>query len=124
MIACDTSSFAALLGGASGADVDHLAAALRDGTLALPPAALAEILSNPGTHAAARTLIHGVCVLDILPSYWIRVAESRSKLIQKRLKARFADALIAQSCIDADVALITRDSDFRHFATHCGLKLA
>jgi hypothetical protein len=31
---------------------------------------------------------------------------------------------IAQSCIDADVKLITRDRDFRHFATHCGLKLA
>jgi len=23
-----------------------------------------------------------------------------------------------------DVALITRDKDFRHFAKHCGLKLA
>jgi predicted nucleic acid-binding protein len=34
------------------------------------------------------------------------------------------DALIAQSCIDHDVPLITRDTDFRHFAKHCGLKLA
>jgi len=32
--------------------------------------------------------------------------------------------LIAQACIDNDVALITRDADFRHFAKHCGLKLA
>jgi predicted nucleic acid-binding protein len=42
----------------------------------------------------------------------------------KRLKAKVADTLIAQSCIDHDVALITRDGDFRHFAKHCGLKLA
>jgi predicted nucleic acid-binding protein len=34
------------------------------------------------------------------------------------------DTLIAQSCIDHDVALIARDEDFRHFAEHCGLRLA
>jgi predicted nucleic acid-binding protein len=44
--------------------------------------------------------------------------------MRKGLKAAVADALIAQSCIDNDVALITRDPDFRHFAKHCGLKLA
>jgi predicted nucleic acid-binding protein len=31
--------------------------------------------------------------------------------------------LIAQSCIDHDVALITRDADFRHYAAEGGLKL-
>jgi hypothetical protein len=41
-----------------------------------------------------------------------------------RLKARLPDALIAQSCIDHDVALITRDVDFQKYADHCGLKLA
>jgi predicted nucleic acid-binding protein len=35
-----------------------------------------------------------------------------------------ADALIAQSCIDHEISLIARDGDFRHFAKHCGLKLA
>jgi predicted nucleic acid-binding protein len=40
------------------------------------------------------------------------------------LLARLLDALIAQSCIDHDVMLIARDDDFRHFAKHCGLKLA
>jgi len=34
-----------------------------------------------------------------------------------------ADTLIAQSCIDYRVPLITRDSDFRHFAKYCGLIL-
>jgi hypothetical protein len=45
-------------------------------------------------------------------------------LLLKGLKARLADALIAQCCIDADVPLIARDSDFRHFKRWCGLKLA
>jgi predicted nucleic acid-binding protein len=45
-------------------------------------------------------------------------------LLARRLRARLADTLIAQSCIDNDVALITRDADFRHFAKYCGLRLA
>jgi hypothetical protein len=43
--------------------------------------------------------------------------------MRKGLRAKTADALIAQSCIDHDVALIARDRDFRHFVRHCGLKL-
>ena len=35
-----------------------------------------------------------------------------------------ADALIAQCCIDANVTLIARDRDYRHFERWCGLKLA
>jgi hypothetical protein len=32
--------------------------------------------------------------------------------------------LTVQACLDADVALITRDTDFAAIATFCGLKLA
>jgi len=35
-----------------------------------------------------------------------------------------ADTLIAQSCIDHDVRLVTRDDDFRHFVRLGGLRLA
>ena len=45
-------------------------------------------------------------------------------LIAAGLRARTVDSLIAQCCIDADVELVTNDPDFRHFASHCGLKLA
>ena len=45
----------------------------------------------------------------------------RAKLISKKLKARFADVLIAQSCIDAGVELICDDLDFRHFVKNFGL---
>jgi hypothetical protein len=88
------------------------------------PATLAEALSNPKTLALARPLVAPLPLLDVTSGYWLRVAETRAKLIGKKLKARLADALIAQSCMDADVPLITRDRDFRHFATHCGLNLA
>jgi predicted nucleic acid-binding protein len=124
MIACDTSSLSAFLGGEIGPDVQKIKTALTLADLVLPPATLAEALSNPHTSGTASALVSGLRLLDITPDYWRRVAASRAKLIGKGLKARLADALIAQSCIDANVELITRDRDFRHFAMHCGLKLA
>jgi predicted nucleic acid-binding protein len=46
----------------------------------------------------------------------------RAELLRGILKAQLADCLIAQSCIDHDIPLITYDRDFRHFV-HAGLKL-
>jgi predicted nucleic acid-binding protein len=55
--------------------------------------------------------------------FWERAAATRATVLAKKLRARLADTLIAQSCIDHGVALVTRDSDFRHFARHAGLVL-
>ena len=44
-------------------------------------------------------------------------------VLAKRLRARLADTLIAQACVDHRVPLITRDVDFRHFAKHAALKV-
>ena len=46
----------------------------------------------------------------------------RSEVIRGGRKAPLADALIAQSCMDHDIPLITRDGDFRNFR-RAGLKL-
>jgi predicted nucleic acid-binding protein len=43
--------------------------------------------------------------------------------LAKRRKARLGDALIAQTCVDGGIALITRDRDFRVFAQAAGLHL-
>jgi predicted nucleic acid-binding protein len=37
--------------------------------------------------------------------------------------ARLGDALIAQSCIDQEITLLTRDRDFRAFTETAGLDL-
>ncbi len=65
----------------------------------------------------------GIPILDIKQGYWQRAGNTRAKLLNKGLKARLADTLIAQSCIDHRIPLITRDDDFRHFVKHCELKL-
>ncbi len=85
---------------------------------------LTEILSDGKSFAALAPLVSNWPQLEILPDYWVRAAQSRATLLMQRLSAKIPDTLIAQSCIDHDVALITRDGDFRHFAKYCGLKLA
>ena len=124
MIAVDTSTLSALLGGDQGKDVDLLADGLARGDVRLPPVVLTEILSDPAAAKVLAPKLVDLELLDVSEGYWQRAGETRAKLRTRGLKAKVADALIAQSCIDQDVALITRDQDFRHFAKHCGLRLA
>lgn len=60
--------------------------------------------------------------LTIIEGYWQRAGELRARLRRDGLKAKLADCLIAQSCIDNDAPLITYDRDFRHFES-AGLKV-
>ena len=124
MIAVDSSTLIAFIEGKSGADVGSFIVGLQAGDIVLPPVVLSEILSDPVLPAEHRRLVMNVAVLDLLAGYWIRAADTRAKMLSRKLRARLPDTLIAQSCIDHDLPLITRDSDFRHFAKHCGLKLA
>ena len=54
---------------------------------------------------------------------WERAGILRASVLKQRKKARVADALIAQSCLDQSTPLVTRDRDFRHFAAAAGLPL-
>jgi predicted nucleic acid-binding protein len=116
MIAADTSTWIAFIQGAAGPDVDRLESALRDGRLALPPAVLTELLSNTAIPERLSNLLSALPLLEISADYWRRAGGLRATVQAKGRKARLGDALIAQSCIDAEVALITRDRDFRAFA--------
>jgi len=123
VVAVDSSTVIAYVQGNTGDDVDAFDAAL-GGNVVLPPVVLAEVLSDPKLPPDHRRLLLNFPLLGILEGYWERAAIVRSTLIARKLRARLPDALIAQACIDNDVALITRDKDFRHFAKHCGLRLA
>lgn len=123
MIAADTSSLIAYLTGAAGPDIDPIEAALAGGELALPPVVVTELTSDPAAGRALETRLSGIRLLEPGPGYWIRAGQSRRNLLQRGFRAKVADALVAQACIDHDVALVTRDRDFRHFAVYCGLRL-
>ena len=123
MIAIDTSSLIAYLRGDTGSDVESVDEAFRLNQAALPPVVLTEILSDPGLHPEVAELLRELPILETHAGYWERAAMTRAKILSRRLRARLADTLITQSCLDHETALITRDADFRHFATHAGLVL-
>jgi predicted nucleic acid-binding protein len=123
MIAADTSSMIAFLQGDAGDDVEVIQSALDHQQLALPPVVLSEILSDPALPRPVRTLLAGLPILDLEPGYWERAGILRAAVLKQKKKARVADALIAQSCLDQSSPLVTRDKDFRHFASAAGLAL-
>ena len=123
MIAADTSSVVAYLAGDEAADVSSLDAALAANQLCLPPVVLTELLSDPKLPPRVALILIQIPLLQITEGFWERTGVLRSKVIARKRRARLADSLIAQACLDHGVALITRDTDFRAFAQIAGLKL-
>lgn len=121
MIAVDTSSLRRFLSGDRGDDVERVAGALANRAVILPPVVVTEILSDRAT-ASMEDVLAAIPLLPITDGYWLRAGLLRSRIIARGHKARVADALIAQSCIDHATPLVTHDRDFRHFAAE-GLRL-
>ena len=124
MIAVDTSTLVAYLEGARGSDVDLLESALLDHQTALPPVVLIELLSVPRLPKELSARLEELPLLVVTDGFWRRAGRIRSEVLAAGRRARIADALIAQSCLDYGVRLITRDRDFRSFARMAGLRLA
>lgn len=123
MIAVDTSSLVAFLAGESGRDVEAVDEALALKAAVLPPLVLTEMLSTPGLDPEVAELVVDLPRLEIRPGFWERAGALRASILSRRLRARLADTLIAQSCLDHRTPLVSRDTDFRHFAEHGGLEL-
>lgn len=123
MIAVDSSTLIAYVTGDMAQDTDKLhAALLQDGKVALCPLVVTEMTSVL-LDAKSRELLKRFHRLDFSEGFWERAGAARYRLISKKLKAHVGDAVIAQSCIDHAIPLLTRDRDFRHYATLCGLEL-
>ncbi|WP_395944071.1 PIN domain-containing protein [Brevundimonas sp.] len=123
MIAVDTSTAVDWLKGVDDRRTALMAEAFTELTLVLPPVVVTELLTYPAG-AQLLSLVEDTRLAPISEGYWTRAGESRRLLKAKGLKAKLADTLIAQCCIDAGIPLIATDTDFRHFAAHCGLQLA
>jgi len=123
LIAADASSLIAYLEGDIAPDTDAIDEAFQSLELVLPPPVLVELLGRAASAAAHDAIATNATLLPLTPGYWLRARASRRLVRSKGLRARSLDTLIAQCCIDADVPLIARDTDFRHFADWCGLKL-
>jgi hypothetical protein len=62
-------------------------------------------------------------LIEIESGFWQRAGLLWAKVLAKHPRARLADSLIAQLCLDANLSLITRDRDFRSFAEVSNLNL-
>jgi predicted nucleic acid-binding protein len=123
MIAADTSTWIAFLDGAPGEDTDMLDKALEDRRVLMVPTVLSELLSDPKIPSGVAKIFSEIPLIEVESGYWERAGILRSKVLARNRKARLGDALIAQSCIDRGVALLTRDRDFRAFVQAAGLTL-
>jgi predicted nucleic acid-binding protein len=123
MIAADTSTWVAFLEGRAGEDTQLLDKALEDRQVVMVPVVLTELLSDPKLPAGVAETLSEVPLIEIEDGYWQRAGVLRSRVLAKRRKARMGDALIAQTCIDGGIPLLTRDRDFRAFAGAAGLDL-
>ncbi len=124
MIAVDTSTLVAYLAGEAGRDIELLHRALAHNQAHLPPVVVTEMLGAPEAPESLDRLILALPFLAIAEGYSERAGRLRRRILARGLRAPLADALICQSCLDHDLALVTRDGDFKPFAKHCGLKLA
>jgi predicted nucleic acid-binding protein len=123
MIAADTSTWIAFLQGDSGKDVQLLDQALKDRRVLMVPAVLTELLSDPKLSGEVARHLAEIPLVEVQTGYWERAGALRAKALAKRRKARLGDALIAQSCVDRGIPLLTRDRDFRAFAESASLNL-
>ena len=109
--------------GGKGEEVQLLDRALAERQVVMVPVVLTELLSDPKLPSAVAETLSEVPAIEIAPGHWQRAGALRAAVLAKRRKARLGDALIAQSCIDGSVPLLTRDRDFCAFADAVGLDL-
>lgn len=121
-VALDSSSLIRYLNGRVGADTASVRDILAAGRAVVPPLVVSEVLSLPELSDEVAGLVRGLVQLPTTAGYWERAGALRAAVLSGGQRARMADTLIAQSCIDHDVPLVTADADFRHFVRH-GLRL-
>ena len=123
MILADTNTWIAYFADRPGPDVEALDEALRLGATAMIPPVLSELLSDPQMPASVEESLTRIPLLETMDGYWWRVGKLRSSLIGHRSKAKLADTMVAQYCLDHDSILASRDRDFKAFARYAGLSL-
>lgn len=123
MLCIDTSSLIAYLEGAEGEDVNTIDQAFADQVGVITPITVTEVLSDPSLNKNTREAILQLPVLALSEGFWERAGLLRAKVLRGGHKAKLADTLISQNCLDHQATLITRDRDFRIFEKLAGLRL-
>lgn len=123
LTAIDSSSLIGYLEGRDRPDTQLVHGALVAASAVLPPVVVTEVLSQHRLPPHVAELIRSITMLDVSAGYWERAGTLRARVLSARRRARLADTLIAQSCLDHDVPLVTDDADFIQFARLAGLRI-
>ena len=123
MIAVDSSAFILFFKDAEHPVSYQVAQLLEASLVVIPPVVLSELLSDPVLPDDLAEMLSDLLILHITEGYWQRVGKMRADTLRRKFKSRLADVMIAQSCIDYGVPLLTCDLDFRHYEHFHGLKL-
>jgi predicted nucleic acid-binding protein len=123
MIVADSSTWIAFFENDSGRDVEMLRQSLQERQVVMAPVVLAELFSDPNLVKDVEETLLGIPLIETRPGFWHRVGLLRAKVLAKKRRARLGDSLLAQSCIDEGISLVTRDRDFESFAEAAGLTL-
>jgi hypothetical protein len=124
MTAVDTNVWIAFAAGIENPQTTYLTGLLNLGEVCIPGVVVSELLSDPHVPAGLRRAIGMTPQLDVTPGFWERAGQLRARLRKRGLRPKLPDTLIAQTCLDHDLILLTLDRDFRPFARHEGLLLA
>jgi predicted nucleic acid-binding protein len=89
----------------------------------MAPVVLSEMFSDPAIEPAVQEHLRSLPLLETSSGYWERAGMTRALLHKHRSRPKLADTLIAQSCLDYRIPLLTRDRDFLVFARHADLLL-
>lgn len=92
-------------------------------TLRVAPVSITELLSTRDLRPEVRLVAQNFDLLELQDGYCARAGLLRGRCLAAGRRARLADALIAQACLDADLPLLTSDADFAVFQLIGGLKL-
>ena len=123
MIGIDASVAIPWFEGADYAEVRLMGELVRNNTAMYPAVVVTEVLSGARATSALSAAFPDAVILPIQPGYWVRAGQLRSRIELLGRRARLADTLVAQACLDADIPLLARDTDFGVFEEAAGLRL-
>jgi predicted nucleic acid-binding protein len=124
VIAVDTSVLVDWLDEIDSLEARRVSEFAQNGDGVVAAVTITELLSDPRGVRMLDAALVAFPILPITNGYWERAGLLRAKILKAGRKTALGDALIAQACIDSDVPLLTRDTDFQSFAKIGGLKLA
>jgi predicted nucleic acid-binding protein len=103
MFAVDTNILIAYLNGERSVDTDEVDKIVETGTLAIPCVVLAELYSALDDETGFSVFEHIWVLYPKDAAFWMRVAKLRRSMLLAKRKARLADTMIAQLCLDYDL---------------------